>query len=120
PPDASGHCDPASTRSWRPTRGVNAIASTSRFGDCFSPRPASPREKFFHPSATIGPMSTDLLGIGITSTSLTDLERRILRENPPYAVVIFGRNIGEADEFRELTSEIKSLAPSAPPLLMID
>jgi beta-N-acetylhexosaminidase len=65
-------------------------------------------------------MSTDLLGIGIASTSLSDLERRILRDNPPYAVVIFGRNIGEADEFRELTAEIKSLAPSAPPLLMID
>ncbi|HEV7424807.1 MAG TPA: glycoside hydrolase family 3 N-terminal domain-containing protein [Thermoanaerobaculia bacterium] len=65
-------------------------------------------------------MSTDLLGIGLTSTSLTDLERRILAENTPYAVVIFGRNIGEADEFRELTAEIKSLAPSAPPLLMID
>ncbi|HEV7570741.1 MAG TPA: glycoside hydrolase family 3 N-terminal domain-containing protein [Thermoanaerobaculia bacterium] len=65
-------------------------------------------------------MSTDLLGIGIAGTSLTDLERRILRDNPPYAVVIFGRNIGEAEEFRELTAEIKSLAPSAPPLLMID
>jgi len=65
-------------------------------------------------------MSTDLLGIGITGTSLTDLERRILRENTPYAVVIFGRNIGEAEEFRELTTEIKSLAPSAPPVLMID
>ena len=65
-------------------------------------------------------MSTDLLGIGIAGTSLSDLERRILRENPPYAVVIFGRNIGEEDEFRELTAEIKSFAPSAPPLLMID
>ena len=65
-------------------------------------------------------MSTDLLGIGITGTSLTDFERRILTENTPYAVVIFGRNIGEADEFRALTAEIKSLAPSAPPLLMID
>jgi beta-N-acetylhexosaminidase len=65
-------------------------------------------------------MSTDLLGIGIASTSLSDLERRILRDNPPYAVVIFGRNIGEEEEFRELTAEIKSFAPSAPPLLMID
>lgn len=65
-------------------------------------------------------MSTDLLGIGIAGTSLSDLERRILRETPPYAVVIFGRNIGEADEFRELTAEIKSFAPSEPPLLMID
>jgi beta-N-acetylhexosaminidase len=63
-------------------------------------------------------MSTDLLGIGITSTSLTDLERRILRDNTPYAVVLFGRNVGEADEFRELTAEIKSLAPDT--IFMID
>jgi beta-N-acetylhexosaminidase len=65
-------------------------------------------------------MATDLLGIGITSTSLTDLERKILRETTPYAVVLFGRNIGEADEFRELVAEIKSLAPATPPLFMID
>ena len=65
-------------------------------------------------------MATDLLGIGITGTSLTDLERRIVRESTPCAVVLFGRNIGEADELRELVAEIKSLAPAAPPLFMID
>src|SRR5258708_17714819 len=65
-------------------------------------------------------MPTDLLGIGLSSTSLTDLERRILRESTPYAVVLFGRNIGEAGELRELIREIKSLAPGAPPLFMID
>jgi beta-N-acetylhexosaminidase len=65
-------------------------------------------------------MATDLLGIGITGTSLTELERRILRESTPYAVVLFGRNIGEAEELRELVAEIKSLAPGAPPLFMID
>lgn len=65
-------------------------------------------------------MATDLLGIGITGTSLTDLERRILRETTPYAVVLFGRNIGEAEELRELIAEIKALAPAAPPLFMID
>jgi len=65
-------------------------------------------------------MSTNLLGIGIIGTSLTDLERRILRQTTPYAVVIFGRNIGEAEEFRELVAEIKSLAPDTPPLFMID
>ncbi len=62
----------------------------------------------------------DILGIGLTSTSLTEFERRILRDNTPYAVVIFGRNIGEAQEFRELVAEIKSLAPGRPPLFMID
>ncbi len=65
-------------------------------------------------------MGTDLLGIGITGKSLTDLERRILRESTPYAVVLFGRNVGEAEELRELVAEIKSLAPDVPPLFMID
>lgn len=62
---------------------------------------------------------TDLLGIGITGKTLTDLERRILRESTPYAVVLFGRNIGEAQQLRDLVAEIKSLA-ATPPLFMID
>ena len=65
-------------------------------------------------------MATDLLGIGLTGKSLTDLEWRILRETTPYAVVLFGRNIGEAEELRNLIAEIKSLAPAKPPLFMID
>lgn len=65
-------------------------------------------------------MATDLLGIGITGKSLTDLERRILRETTPYGVVLFGRNIGDARQLRELVAEIKSLAPATPPLIMID
>jgi beta-N-acetylhexosaminidase len=65
-------------------------------------------------------MATDLLGIGLTGKSLTDLERRILRQTTPYAVVLFGRNIGEANELRALVAEIKSLAPAKPPLFMID
>lgn len=65
-------------------------------------------------------MTTDLLGIGLTGKTLTDLERQILRENTPYAVVLFGRNIGSAAELRELVAEVKSLAPERPPLFMID
>jgi beta-N-acetylhexosaminidase len=65
-------------------------------------------------------MGTDILGIGLTGKSLTDLERRILRESTPYAVVLFGRNVGEAEELRELVKEIKALATGAPPLFMID
>jgi beta-N-acetylhexosaminidase len=61
----------------------------------------------------------DLFGIGITGKSLTDLERRILRETTPYAVVLFGRNIGEAAQFVELVREIKSIA-QRPPIMMID
>jgi beta-N-acetylhexosaminidase len=62
----------------------------------------------------------DILGIGLSGTSLTELERRILRESTPNSVVLFGRNIGEAEELRELVKEIKSLAPAQPPLFMID
>lgn len=65
-------------------------------------------------------MGTEVLGIGLTGKHLTDLERRILRENTPYAVVLFGRNIGTPDEFAELVREVKSLAGSRPPLFMID
>jgi beta-N-acetylhexosaminidase len=65
-------------------------------------------------------MNHDLLGIGLTGKTLTDLERRILRENTPYAVVLFGRNIGSVAQFRALVAEVKSLAPGNPPLFMID
>lgn len=65
-------------------------------------------------------MNQDLLGIGLTGKTLTDLERRILRENTPYAVVLFGRNIGSVSQFRELVAEVKSLAPERAPLFMID
>src|SRR5260221_783076 len=62
---------------------------------------------------------TDILGIGITGKSLTDLERRILREHSPYAVVLFGRNVGDPEQLRELIREIKAIA-ARPPLIMID
>jgi len=60
-----------------------------------------------------------LLGIGITGKTLTDLERRILRDTTPYAVVLFGRNIADPKQLRELVREVKSLA-KVPPLFMID
>src|SRR5258706_8821299 len=65
-------------------------------------------------------MPADLLGIGITGTTLTDLERRILRQSTPYAVVLFGRNIADPQQLRELVREVKSLATGPPPLFMID
>src|SRR6266550_3805633 len=64
-------------------------------------------------------MNRDILAIGITGTSLTHLERRLLREASPYAVVLFGRNIGGAEQFRELVREIKGVSTRAP-LMMID
>src|SRR5436190_5267527 len=65
-------------------------------------------------------MGTEVLGIGLTGKHLTNLERRILSENTPYAIVLFGRNIGTADEFVELVKEVKSLAKAKPPVFMID
>jgi beta-N-acetylhexosaminidase len=65
-------------------------------------------------------MTRDLLGIGLTGKTLTDLERRILQENTPYAVVLFMRNIGGVSQFRDLVAEVKALAPQQPPLFMID
>jgi beta-N-acetylhexosaminidase len=64
-------------------------------------------------------MSHDVLGIGLAGKSLTDLERRILRDNSPYAVVLFGRNIGTWEQLQELVREVKSIA-ATPPLIMID
>ncbi|MBK5260857.1 MAG: beta-N-acetylhexosaminidase [Thermoanaerobaculia bacterium] len=64
-------------------------------------------------------MGSEVLGIGIAGKTLTDLERRILSDSAPYAIVLFGRNIGSAEQLRELIREIKSVA-SRPPLIMID
>lgn len=64
-------------------------------------------------------MRPDIYGIGLTGKTLTDLERRILAESSPYAVVLFGRNIGTAAQLRDLVAEVKSIAPK-PPLFMID
>ena len=64
-------------------------------------------------------MRPDVYGIGLTGKVLTDLERRILLESSPYGVVLFGRNIGTADQLRDLVAEVKSIAPR-PPLFMID
>ena len=61
----------------------------------------------------------DVLGLGITGKALTDLERDLLRNHVPFAIVLFGRNVGTADELRELVREIKSTA-SRPPLILID
>src|SRR5712692_2163540 len=64
-------------------------------------------------------MHDDILGIGLTGKSLTDLERKIIRESSPYGIVLFGRNIAEPRQLLELIREVKSLA-ARPPLFMID
>ena len=64
-------------------------------------------------------MGSEVLGIGLTGKTLTDLERRIIAELSPYAIVLFGRNIGTVDQLRDLVAEVKSIAKT-PPLFMID
>src|SRR5512142_232866 len=64
-------------------------------------------------------MGTQLLGIGLTGTALTDLERRLIRDVAPYAVILFGRNIESPRQLRELVAEIKAMA-TRPPVFMID
>ncbi len=72
------------------------------------------------PFATIPPVPDyDILGIGLTGKSLTPLERHLLQQQSPYAVVLFGRNVGSAEELRELAREIKAVSKT-PPVLMID
>jgi beta-N-acetylhexosaminidase len=64
-------------------------------------------------------MAANLLGLGITGATLTSLEREVLREANPYAIILFSRNVESASQLRELTAEIKAIA-STPPLIMID
>jgi beta-N-acetylhexosaminidase len=64
-------------------------------------------------------MTRDILGIGLCGKQLTALEKRILAESSPYAVVLFGRNIDSAEHLKSLVAEVKSVA-SVPPVFMID
>ncbi len=64
-------------------------------------------------------MGTQLLGIGLTGTALTELERRIIVDVAPYAIVLFGRNIDTPEQLRALIAEIKANA-KRPPVFMID
>lgn len=64
-------------------------------------------------------MGIELLGIGIAGKSLSGLERRILSETTPYAIVLFGRNIDTASQLSALVADIKATA-RRPPLIMID
>lgn len=64
-------------------------------------------------------MSAHLLGIGLTGTSLTNLEREIVRDTSPFAIVLFARNVESAGQLRQLVRDVKRTA-KRPPLFMID
>ncbi|MEP6993413.1 MAG: glycoside hydrolase family 3 N-terminal domain-containing protein [Acidobacteriota bacterium] len=55
-------------------------------------------------------MSSRLFAIGIAGPRLTDVERGILRDEPPYGVILFRRNIQDAEQLRELIAELKRLS----------
>jgi beta-N-acetylhexosaminidase len=64
-------------------------------------------------------MITDVFGIGLAGKTLSPLERSILADASPYAVVLFGRNIDSPQHLKELVAEVKSVA-QRPPVFMID
>jgi beta-N-acetylhexosaminidase len=64
-------------------------------------------------------MGSRILAVGLTGKVLTALEREILRKTPPYAVVLFARNIGTVEQLSDLVREIKGISPE-PPVVMID
>lgn len=64
-------------------------------------------------------MTSDLFGIGLAGKQISELERRILSESSPYAVVLFGRNIDSEEHLRDLVAEVKSVS-KRPPLFMVD
>jgi beta-N-acetylhexosaminidase len=60
-----------------------------------------------------------MLGVGISGTRLTGLERRVLEECAPFAVVLFARNVESAEQLHELIADVRATA-AVPPLFMID
>ncbi len=64
-------------------------------------------------------MSSRVIGVGITGTTLTDMEKQILRDTPPYAIVLFGRNVESEGQLRDLVAACKSYS-AQPPLILID
>ncbi len=60
-----------------------------------------------------------VLGIGLGGLRLSDMERRVLAECAPFAVVLFVRNVESATQLHELIGEVRSATPRRP-LFMID
>jgi beta-N-acetylhexosaminidase len=63
-------------------------------------------------------MSSRLFGVGIGGPTLTQGEHEILRRSPPWAVILFRRNIESADQLTLLVASLKTLP--GPPMLCLD
>jgi beta-N-acetylhexosaminidase len=59
-----------------------------------------------------------LFGIGISGPELTESESGILRKSPPWAVILFRRNIESAEQLDRLVEDLRRLP--GPPLLCVD
>ncbi len=66
------------------------------------PDPADPR----HPVSRV-------FGVGLAGTEISPEERKILEAHPPWAVILFRRNLESVDQVRTLTSRIRDL-PGSP------
>ena len=64
-------------------------------------------------------MAERVLGVGLTGTKLTGLERRMLEELTPFGVILFARNVGTATELEQLCGELSEIG-DPPPLIFID
>jgi beta-N-acetylhexosaminidase len=54
-----------------------------------------------------------VFGVGLAGTALSPSERRILEDHPPWAVILFRRNIESLGQVLELTNDIRDL-PARP------
>lgn len=54
-------------------------------------------------------MSAGLFGVGISGPRVTDAERAILGDHPPYGVILFRRNLESLAQTQELVRELRSL-----------
>lgn len=63
-------------------------------------------------------MTARLFGVGIGGPAISSAERDILRRQPPWAVILFRRNIEAADQLAALTADLKTLP--GPPILCLD
>jgi beta-N-acetylhexosaminidase len=58
-------------------------------------------------------MISRLFGVGLAGTAVTPVEREILERHPPWAVILFRRNIESVEQVLDLTGRIRTL-PGAP------
>jgi beta-N-acetylhexosaminidase len=63
-------------------------------------------------------MTSSVFGVGIGGTALTAAEAEVLRQYPPWAVILFRRNIESAGQVLELAGEIRDLP--GPPRICVD